>query len=112
MSTTEMVDHPWLGDAEGHNCFVCDGRQDSLHLCWREAHTPDAQFEWFVRQVVEAISRYQDDGKGGDITDEQKVGAAMRMSWVMHEADPGWWREENVTYTAALIVAGMTDRRP
>lgn len=32
------TDHPWLGDENGHDCLTCQERDDSLHLCWPQAH--------------------------------------------------------------------------
>lgn len=36
--TSDMTDHLWSGDDEGHNCFTCQERDDSLHLCWPQSH--------------------------------------------------------------------------
>lgn len=32
------TDHPWAGEDDGHNCLTCQERDDSLHLCWPQAH--------------------------------------------------------------------------
>lgn len=111
VSTSEMVDHPWVGSNDGHNCWICRDRDDALHLCWREAHPPNPQYEWFVRQVVEAINKYQDDGKALDLSPEDKIGRAMRLSWYMAQAgDDDFWTEgENAIYTAALCIVPMRE---
>lgn len=107
----DMTDHPYLPDRDGHNCLVCSMRDDALHLCWSQAHpAPDRQHEWFVRQVVETISRYQDDGKGLSLTPEEKVTAAMRTTYSMEEAGPMVLDEEGAVWLAAIIVAGSSWR--
>lgn len=33
-----LTDHFWSGDDDGHNCFTCQERDDSLFMCWPQAH--------------------------------------------------------------------------
>lgn len=33
-----VVDHAWAGDNDGHNCSICEERDDSLNLCWPQRH--------------------------------------------------------------------------
>lgn len=107
----DVTDHPYLPDRDGHNCLVCELRDDALHLCWPEAHpAPDRQHEWFVRRVVDAIDRYQDQGRALSLTPEQKVTRAMRSTYSFEADEPMDLTEEVAVFVAALIVVSEEDQ--
>ncbi len=68
------------------------------------------QYEWFVRQVVEQIGRYEDDGHTPQ-TPEDKVGRAKRWTDALMDTEEGMdlASEDNVLKVAAMIVAMHED---
>jgi hypothetical protein len=105
------MDHPYLPDRSGHNCLVCELRDDALHLCRPEAHpAPDQQHEQFVRQAVNVLSRYQDDGKAVGMTPEEKVTAVMRTTYALEATGGLDLSEDNAGVVAATIVASFDSR--
>lgn len=107
----DMTDHPYLPDNTGHNCLVCELRDDALHLCWPEAHpVPDKQHQWFIRLAVEAVDKYQDGGRAPDLSPEDKIARVMRTIYAFEATEPIELTEELAVYVAALVVIGEEDQ--
>lgn len=102
--TKDLLDHPWFGDAEGHNCIVCQVRDDALHLCWREAHAPlSHRWESFLLRACDALDQYEPDGDRSE-----HLLAVTRVGANLWAADPFDLDKQAAVMVAALCHASLS----
>jgi len=100
----QPLDHPWFGDEGGHNCIVCDVREDALHLCWRERHAAMShRWEGFLLRACDAFDRYDPDGDR-----VAHLASVTRLAAHLWAAEPFDLDEEAATMVAALCHASQS----
>ena len=101
-----VLDHPWFGDADGHNCMICDVRDDALHLCWREQHAPMShRWEGFLLRACDQLGLYEPTGERTD-----HLVSVTRMAAHLWAVDPFDLDEQAATMVAALCHASVSGR--